>query len=299
MVDMLPFSQMAYVVKAEVEEIPSRHKPACLQLPPPSASAANCSLFLYNHPPVTPLFWPPSSQSENFSQASHIPQNAIAMQSNIPFPAEGIHDSREQENLMNTNGPRAPFSIFPCPWFFPHPDHGAVVQSQPSFLQKTKQEETYVTNQCSATSSKSTPLLDNQHSFLPVKVKIEPSSSLEARTNDLNEYPAEVSQDRVDQQTVSRRVSNEPIITPAPVKPTVPTSTAKHENGFQLDSTPLIKTSADVCNTSSASPGKCCEPIFYSCKKSAEAIAAAEARKRRKELTKLKNLHGRPCRMHC
>lgn len=294
---------MANVVKAEVEEIPSRHKPASLQLTPPAASPPNCSLFLYNHPPFTPIFWPPpTTQPENFVQASHIPQNAVVMPSNIPFPAEGRHDSCEQENVINTNGARTPFYILPYPWFFPHPDQGTAVQSQPSFPRKIEQEETYVSNQSSATSSKTISHLESQHSFLPVKVKTEPSVSLEARINDLNEHPAEVSQGSADQQTVSHskgRASKEPISTPIPVKPMVATSAVKHENGLQLDSTLHIKTSVDVCHTPLAPPGKSCEPIIYSCKKSAEAIAAAEARKRRKELTRLKNLHGRQCRMHC
>ncbi|PON42838.1 Basic-leucine zipper transcription factor [Parasponia andersonii] len=281
--------------KADTEEIHSRHKPARVQLPPPSASPGNCSPFMYNHPPFIPLFWPAASQSENAVHASHILQNAIVMPSNIPFPAEGRHNSFEQEIPINTNGP-APFYIFPCPWFFPHPDHG--VQSQPSFARKIEQDETYVSNKCGATSSKPIPHLENQHSFLPVKVKTEPSYPLEVRTNDHNEHPAEVSQDTADYQTVSRRVSVEPIIAPTPVKPMMPISTAKLENGLH-DSTPHVKTSEDEFHTPSAPSGKSCEPIIYLCKKSAEAIAAAEARKRRKELTKLKNLHGRQCRMHC
>ncbi|XP_062117562.1 uncharacterized protein LOC133831318 isoform X2 [Humulus lupulus] len=294
--------QVANVVKINIEESPSRHKPVCHQLNPPSTSPPNGSLFLYNHPPLTPLFWPPTSQSENFVQTSHLSQNAIVMPSNITFPAEGRHDSCEQENL-HMNGPRPPFYILPCPWFFPHPGHGIAVQSQPSFTRKIEREESYINNQDSATSSKAIHHIENQHSFLRVKVKTEPSGcgSLEAQTNDLNEHPAEVSQETDDQETgfhSSGRVYNESFITPAPVKPMVTKSTAKHEIELQRGFT-TNKTSADVCHTPSAPPGKSCEPIIYSCKKSAEAVVAAEARKRRKELTKLKNMNGRQCRMHC
>ncbi|KAM6568586.1 hypothetical protein CsatB_016571 [Cannabis sativa] len=281
--------QVANVEKKNMEKTPSRHKPACHQLNPPSTSPPNSSLFLYNHPPFTPLFWPPTSQSENFVQPSHMSQNAIVMPSNITFPVEGRHDSCELEDL-HTNGPRTPFYVLPCPWFYPHPDQGIAVRSQPSFPQKIGQEESYITNQCNATSSKAIHHIENQHSFLPVKVKTEPSGcgALEARTNDLNEHPADVSQETIDQETGFHASGSKPMVV----------STAKHEKEIQRNFT-TNKTSADVCHTLSAPPGKSCEPIIYSCKKSVEAVAAAEARKRRKELTKLKSMNGRQCRMHC
>lgn len=295
--------QMAKVVKAGMEEIPGGRKPASVQITPSSASP----LFLYNHPPFTPLFWPPVAQTPNSVQASHIPQNAMVMPSNIPFPVEGRHESCEQDNLMSANGPRTPVYILPCPWFFPHPDPGTSFQSQSSSFQKNEQDETSTNNQYTATSLRTTPSRENQHSLMPIKVKTEPSGSVEARprtTTDLNEHPAEVAQDDRHQQTGSHlkgSISKEALVTQLPIKPVVVTSTIKHENGLQLDSKPHIKTSAEVCQTQPATalPEKHCEPIIYSCKKSAEAVAAAEARKRRRELTKLKNLHGRQCRMHC
>ncbi|EXC26927.1 Transcription factor HBP-1a [Morus notabilis] len=290
--------RMAKVVKADVEEILGSQ---CVQITPTAASP----LFLYNHPPFTPLFWSPVAQSPNSVQTSHIAQNAIVMPSNIPLPAEGRHDSCEQENLRNTNGPETPLYIFPCPWFFPHLDPGTLLQSQSSIFQKNKQDETSTNNQQSPTSSRTPPHWENQHSHMHTKVKTEPSGSLEARTNnDLNEHLAEVAQDGGDQQTGSHlkgSFSKEALVTPLLIKPVVIPSTIKHESGPQLDSTHHIKTSAEVCHATPAMAllEKFREPIIYSCKKSAEVVAAAEARKRRKELTKLKNLHGRQCRMHC
>ena len=290
---------MAKVVKTEVEVISGGHNPACAHISPSAASP----LFLYNHPPFTPLFWPPISQSQNPVLAPHIPQNAMVMPSTIPFLVEGRHDSCEQENAANTNGPRTPFYILPYPWFFPQPDHGHAVQSQSSNFQKHEQEETSTNNQCSVTSSRAASHLETPHSFLPIRVKTEPCGSLEARiTDDLNELPAGFLPDGDDQQTLSRdngRASREPSIASSPVKCMPATTSAKHEKGLQLDSPYHIKTSSEVRHTPSSPPDNYCEPIIDSWKKSAEAIAAAEARKRRKELTKLKNLHGRQCRMHC
>lgn len=288
-------------IKAEVEEIPSGHKPDSVQISP--SSPANCSLFFYNHPPFSPLFWPPMSQSPNSVQVQHILQNAIVMPSDIPLPANGRHNSSlEQENLIDINGPRTPFYILPCPWVFTHADRKNVFRPQASFFPKNEEEETSVSNQYSATSSmRSVPHLDNHHSFFPLKVKTEASASFEARTtNDFNEVSAGLAQDGVDQHIGSHskeRDSREFFLTHVPLQ--CATSIIKQENGLQLDSTTHIETSPKLLHALDALPEKNCEQTIFPSKKVADAVAAAEARKRRKELTKLKNLHGRQCRMHC
>lgn len=280
--------QMAKI-KTEVEEMPSSHKPDSLQMSQSPSSLANCSLFFYSHPPFSPLFWPSISQSPSSVQVQHIPQNAILMPSDIPLPSSGRHDSSlEQENPININGPRTPFYIFPCPWLIPHPDDKNVSRPQATFFPKNEEEETSVSNQCIATSSlRTVPHLDNHHFFFPAKVKTEASASVEARpTNDFNEASAGFAQDGVDQHI--RAHSKE--------RDSSAMSSIKQE---KLDSTTHIETSAKLFHTLDALPEKNCEQIIFPSKKVADTVAAAEARKRRRELTKLKNLHGRQCRMHC
>ena len=53
------------------------------------------------------------------------------------------------------------------------------------------------------------------------------------------------------------------------------------------------------CHIVTAFPEKKQESAIYPNKKLTDAVAAAGARKRKMELTKLKNLNGRQCRMHC
>ncbi|XP_075636528.1 uncharacterized protein LOC142608723 [Castanea sativa] len=57
--------------------------------------------------------------------------------------------------------------------------------------------------------------------------------------------------------------------------------------------------SATVIPSNIDMPEKKQESAIYPNKKLTNAVAASKARKRRKELTKLKNLNGRQCRMHC
>ncbi|XP_015901968.1 uncharacterized protein LOC107434956 isoform X2 [Ziziphus jujuba] len=279
-------------IKAEVEETPISHKPGSVQISP--SPPTSCSLFFYNHPSFTPLFWPSISQSPNSVQPQHIQQNPIIMPSDIPLPANGRHDSyHEQENLININGARTPFYIFPCPWLFPRPDHKNAFQPQVPYFPKKEEEETSVNNQYSTTSSSRTvPHLDSHHSFLPLKVKTEASASMEAGpANDFHEISAGFSQDGVDQHIGSQPRDREWSFIHVP--------NVKQENGLQLDSTTHIETSSKAFHTSGAFPEKSGERTILPTKKVADAVAAAEARKRRKELTKLKNLHGRQCRMHC
>ncbi|KAL4605812.1 hypothetical protein ACB092_09G056700, partial [Castanea dentata] len=91
---------------------------------------------------------------------------------------------------------------------------------------------------------------------------------------------------------------NEMLFTPAPQDCVQPASTVNHENRLQSDYT-LSKKRSKSCHICTALPEKKQESAIYPNKKLTNAVAASKARKRRKELTKLKNLNGRQCRMHC
>lgn len=292
---------MAKVIKAEVEETPGENMSAYVQMQiPPSPS--NSPLFLFNRPPFTPVFWPSVIQSSNSIQLQHVSQNPMAIPSNIPLPANGTADSsHEQENPLTNNGTRTPLYVFPCPWFIPHFDNGNGLQPQPSSCLNNKQEETSFNNQYSASSSSRTVAqLDNHHCSFPIRLKAEASGSMEARlSNDLNETPAQFPLDGADQHTGPHPKENGPkeiFLTPASVNHEGVASSIKHENEFESDYTTTTEKSFHMF---SALPEKNSEPIIYPNRKLADAIAAAEARKRRKKLTKLKNLHGRQCRAHC
>ncbi|KAM1184358.1 hypothetical protein ACFX2I_013752 [Malus domestica] len=302
--------QMAKVIKAEDQEALAENMSAYVQMQIPPSSPTNSPFCLFNRPPITPLFWPPIIQSSNSIQVQHVLQNPIAVLSNISLPANGAADSSlDQETPPNINGARTPLCVFPCPWFIPHFDNGKGLQPQSSLCLNNKQEETSFNNQySSSSSSRAATQLDNHQSSLPVRLKTQDSASIEGRpSHDLNETPAQFPLDEGDQHTGPHPKENgckEIFLSPSSLNHAGVASCIKHENGFEPDHT---VTADNSYHKFSALPEKNSEPIIYPTGepiiyptgKLADAIAAAEARKRRKKLTKLKNLHGRQCRTQC
>ncbi|KAB2631566.1 hypothetical protein D8674_009085 [Pyrus ussuriensis x Pyrus communis] len=294
--------QMTKVIRAEDDKTPGENMSAYVQMQIPPPSSTNSPFFLFNRPPFAPLFWPSIIQSSNSTQVQHIPQNPIAIPSNISLPANGAADSSlEQDNPSNINGARAPLYVFPCPWFIPHFDNGNGLQPQSSLCLNNKQEETSFNNQFSASSSSRTVAqLDNHQSSFPVRLKTEDSPSIEGRlSRDLNETPAQFPLDGGDQHTGPHPMENgckEIFPSAASLNHSGVASCIKNENGFESDYT---VTTLNSYHEFSALPDKNSEPIIYPTRKLADANAAAEARKRRKNLTKLKSLHGRQCRTQC
>ncbi|KAF3944427.1 hypothetical protein ACB098_09G050300 [Castanea mollissima] len=289
--------QMVKAIKVEVEVTPPEHKSA--DIATSTSSSSNCPLFLFNRPPLMPVFWPSIIPSQNPVPSLHGRLSATVIPSNIDMPGTCRPDiSQEQDNHIDVNGPRTPFYVLPYPWFFPLPDHGNGVQPHPSIGMENKQDETSHNNQYSASSSSNTVVhVENHHCPLPIKVKTEATASTEARpTNDLNKTPVGCPSDGGGQHTVVH--SKEMLFTLAPQDCVQPASTVNHENRLQSDYT-LSEKPSKSCHIVTALPEKKQESAIYPNKKLTDAVAAAEARKRRKELTKLKNLNGRQCRMHC
>uniref|UniRef100_A0A2N9IE48 BZIP domain-containing protein n=1 Tax=Fagus sylvatica TaxID=28930 RepID=A0A2N9IE48_FAGSY len=288
---------MAKAIKVKVEETPGEHKSA--NVAASTSSSTNCPLFLYNRPPFMPVFWPSIIPSSNPVQSQPGRQSAIVIPSNVAMPATCRPDiSQEQDNHIDVNGPRTPYYVLPCPWFFPLPDQGNGLQPHPSIVMENKHDETSDNNQHSASSSPNTVAhVENHHCSLPIKVKKEATVSTEDRpANDLNETPVGCPLDGGGQHTGAH--SMEMLFAPAPQDCVRPACTIKHENRLQSDYTPSENPSTS-CHIVSALPENKQESAIYPNKKLMDAVAAAEARKRRKELTKLKNLNGRQCRMHC
>ncbi|XP_010654058.1 uncharacterized protein LOC100257875 isoform X3 [Vitis vinifera] len=88
--------------------------------------------------------------------------------------------------------------------------------------------------------------------------------------------------------------SNAMILSPSPLMSLKSAITFKHEGELQSS----YVDNGEGGHIVSVFSEKNQEPVICSSKRLVDAVAAAEARKRRKELTKLKNLHGR-VRMHC
>ncbi|XP_050381419.1 uncharacterized protein LOC126798479 isoform X2 [Argentina anserina] len=292
--------QMAKAKKAEIEETADENMSAYMKIP--SSSPTNSPLFLFNRPPFTPVFWPSIIQSSNSIQLQQVPQNPMGIPSNISLSCNVTADSsHEPGNPININGSRTPMYVFPCPWFFPHYENGNVLEPQSSCLE-IKQEGAFFNSQgIASSSSRNAVQLENNQSSFPVRLDTEASGTVETKpSTDLTENPAQFPDDRGDQHTGIHHKEEEsremflPLLNRGGVS-----SNIKHESELQLDVGANFEKSSTAGHPFSALTEKNSEPIIYPSRKMADAIAAAEARKRRKKLTKLKNLHGRQCRMQC
>ncbi|KAF8041943.1 hypothetical protein BT93_A0522 [Corymbia citriodora subsp. variegata] len=286
-------AQMAKSMMAEKEVTPSaerRQAPAQMSTP-----QANHPLLWYRSP-FAPLFWPPVFQSTNTSQSQEGPPSTPGVSSSATLPAFcKLNTFHEQENLTNESIPRPPLYILPCPWFFTVPDPGSVQHREASCCPREKEDTDSITNQVSDGSSRTVTQTEDSNSHVPFMVKSQAPSPTRCRIkNDLNEIPVESPSDG--------DLRHEEV-TPTPALPgSVETgSCVKHENGISEDlAAPNCEViSSSVSDASFVRKENHQQLDAYTRKKLAGAVAAAEARKRRKEITRLKSIHGRQCRLLC
>lgn len=268
--------QVAKIIKSDEKKTPeiSTHEMT------PISPSTNCPLFLYNQPSFTPFLW---------SSPEHRFQNS--------FASCAIPDERENSNIDTY---RTPLYILPCPWFFPFPNHGNGVHHPPSSLELKDKQDDAVNNKCSAS-----PLIKNKPDIetkLANKCQegsfgFSPDCHLKTphhkRMIPANNLPNLSYGFSPDAHHILPH-SNAMILSSSPLTSLKPAISLKHEG--ELKSSYIDN--AEGSHMASVFSEKNQEPVICSSKRLVDAVAAAEARKRRKELTKLKNLHGR-VRMHC
>ncbi|XWS43438.1 hypothetical protein CRYUN_Cryun16bG0103700 [Craigia yunnanensis] len=277
-------AEMTKAIKAEEGKAPGEVK------------LAHPFLF-YNQHPFPPLCWPSIVQSSHPLQSQCGYQNAIVSPSSISAPTNGrLASSLDQENPINVNGPKNPLYVVPYPWFFSFPDHGNGLHPQPACGLNNIKDETSVNNRFSAGCFlKSVVLEEEYNSSLPVEVEKETYGSIEANPNNLNCTPVGLPPDE-DGQRIRFHIKEE-VLVPTPLCSAGTTLLVAQENMPDR----VVNTEAApirACHFVGALPEENQESTNYTSKKVLDAVAAAEARKRRKVLTKLKNLHGRQCRVH-
>ncbi|GAV66085.1 bZIP_1 domain-containing protein [Cephalotus follicularis] len=290
-------AQMAKAIKAEMEENPGELKSAHVEVS--ASQSMNYPLLLYNQHPFLPLCWP-SIQSSNTVQSQYEHQTAAAFPPSTP--SQNTCDLKycmEQKDGVNNSEPITQLYLMPCPWFYPLPDHRNGLHPHSSFGVRHLQDETSLNNQYSSSSTLRTVAHAEHHHFsCPIKVKAETFNSTEARlANDVNEAVFDSPSDKGGEYVGTHH--NQMIPRLAPGNSAGPSCTVKHETCHRLYCTPStgstsIKAGHDIISFPEKDP----ELPNHPGKKMTNAHAAAEARKRRKELTKLKNLHSRKCRMH-
>ncbi|CAN8292413.1 unnamed protein product [Cochlearia groenlandica] len=225
-------------------------------------ATSSTPLYFYNQNPYQLFCWPHVTQSSNQVISPLETRNGFT----TPFTSsEGASaktmTSQENENFADDNGQRTHFYVVPCPWFLPPTNQSNGV---PFGFQDAQSNGHHIHD----SSAKPVELTKILQSHLPSRTKEEESGSMETRPlYDLNESATEVLSEGGDgfpvtQQTYSFK--NEDV--------------SDSSNGV----TPMP-------------PGN--HVLISLPEKKLGSVAAAEARKRRKELTRLKNLNGRQCRM--
>ncbi|XP_031128134.1 uncharacterized protein LOC116030125 isoform X2 [Ipomoea triloba] len=268
-------AQMTSVVKEEAQDI---HEVSNSTQPEMSTAPS----FFYNRSPMMPCMWRPIFQPLDAIHLQHGSQSGFS--SNVGEPTPFL----KQEH--STSNPATPFYVLPFPWLLPF--HAP----NPYFPQSSDHNETSVLHQCSMSSS-ITPVSMEQHRiFLPVKDEMEDSNSTQAIHKDdckevglgfLSGLGTSCTTDGIRQH-----------LEPHPKQAAALMAGAKVGSlGGEVRDINTISSSnvRQITRDSFEDKGVLTCPS----KNSAEATAAIEARKRRKEIMKLKNhLHCRPCHMH-
>ena len=282
---------MAKAIKGEEGKAPEEVK-LVHQISGPSR---NYPFFFYNQHHFPPFCWPSMVQPSHPIQSQCGHQGIFDPSSSSTSTNGRLDSSHDQENPININGPKTPLYVVPYPWVFSLPDHRSGLHPRPSCGPKDIEDESSVNNQFSARYSlKSDVHKEKYNSFLPIEVEKEAYGSIEANPSNLNcTTPVRLSLDGGG-QCIGYDIKEEVL---------VPTLCSAGTTFVEQENTPdhVVDTEAApirACHFIGALPEENQESTNYTSKKVLDAVAAAEARKRRKELTKLKNLHGRQCPVH-
>lgn len=277
---------MTSVVKEEAQDIYEVSNSAQAEM-----STSTAQSFFYNHSPMMPCIWRPIFQPLDAIHLQHGSQNGSS--SNVGEPAPFLRQEQ------STSNPATPFYVLPFPWFIPF--HAP----NPYFRQSSDHNETSVLHQCSVSSSKTPVSMEQHRVFLPVKDEIEDSNSTQAIIH--KDDCKEVGFGFLSGLGTSRTADGihqklEPHLKQAPFMASPLTSVGQVTNAGAKVSC----LGGEVCDINSISSTVRQlareDQGLLTCpsRNSADATAAAiEARKRRKEIMKLKNhLHCRPCHLH-
>ncbi|VVA91876.1 unnamed protein product [Arabis nemorensis] len=232
-------------------------------------STSPTPFYLYNQNPYQLFCWP------------HVTQSSIETRNGFaaPFTTSAgatvkTLTSQEHENPADDNGQKTHFYVVPCPWFLPPPDQSNGVpfgfQDAQRGISSNGHHVDDSSNGHHIDDSSAIPVEVTKalRSHIPTRIKDEDSGSTETRPlYDLNESATEVLSEGGDGFPVTHQAHS-----------------FKHEDVNE--------------STNGDAPMPPGHHVLISLPgKKQGSLAAAEARKRRKELTRLKNLHGRQCRM--
>ncbi|KAK9156701.1 hypothetical protein Scep_003275 [Stephania cephalantha] len=281
-------AQMACRIKSEIEEGPAEFpsfmppKPHCDQVAPlkfpceqPPSQFEQLQPFpLCPRPTVRPPFWPSIIRHVNPVFTNSIPPNVSALQDPTSIACK-LNFVDESDSPLSTNVKRIPCYILPCPWFFPLSDCGNASHSQvvDSSTSKNKRSEVSTTKQPEQLLLKGDDVAESNSTDNPPEVSSKYSTS---EDSNFSNYP------------------NMANLLPTSLRSVRPSFSHNFEE--KLQQVPTFKEESTADHAGNAYSEGIGGSNFKSSNKLVDASAAAEARKRRKELTKMKNLHRRQFR---
>ncbi|CAL5194204.1 unnamed protein product [Lathyrus oleraceus] len=277
--------QVSKSINTKVEKTPVEQELSMADVAPMSGTSP---WFHYNHFPVRQLLWPSIFQSSN---QVHTPFNSIPIPSHVYIPCPSESESpHKQNNLISHNQTQNPLYMFPCPWLYPPPDIGNGHPPASSCIED-KQDNLPPDKQCSTSLSLNRAGNGNYHPTLPIKLKTEPTEWTKSRSSSNPEHTIpSFSLDGVEQKKRCHNI--EKFHRPA-FDCNRHASVVKQEPELQLNMASNAKVSSTASGITTSSLEKKQEQFICTGKNLVAAVAAAEARKRRKELTKLKSNQSR------
>ncbi|KAF9596975.1 hypothetical protein IFM89_014689 [Coptis chinensis] len=274
--------QIARTIKAEKEEVPLNTVKGVSSL-----SGKQQPLHVYNRPTITPFVWSPMIQSLDPVHTQPLPDDPTVSTCKR-------ESSDEQGNSLGTTGPRSPFYIMPGQWFFPI-GNGLYPPPLESFCLLNKQEDVSLVDPCDQGASLTDTQNNENHQLPSYREVIRDDFSPKENKSPDNRPDTSIRLATSEENPLG--ASNHVLVSHRCVDPAMPN---KCENTFQHDSASKEESGSPTgSHTGTVFPDNKWGLDAYKNKKLMEATVAAEARKRRKELTRLKNLNGRQVRLQC
>lgn len=290
--------QIAKIEKAEAEETDgaSRSKPVKISTtstgpaPAPAPNPTPTPASLFNQSPITPFFWPAIVQPFNSFLLQCSTQNISAITSVLPSPTAGELNSINRQQSSN---PGNPLYVLPFPCFIPfHPQNNPF---HPWSSTHDKPAETSGVHQCSTTY----PNMENNQAATAQEGKTDAPDSVKAPQRNFSHkatlgFPPDGGASEGSRQPSGVHSRKTALMTAASSSHIQP-GTSRQSDTSQQHKTPDINTVS--CTTGhvgdTSEKGKTSqESITCSSEKTVDAMAATEARRRRKELMSFKGHHS-------
>ncbi|XP_016477078.1 uncharacterized protein LOC107798583 isoform X1 [Nicotiana tabacum] len=264
-------TQMAKIVKAEVQETYDESKLTPVETP---STWTTFPTFLHNQTQATPFFW-----STVFQPLQSGSQSIYGFTQELPKPLGEFKRSDQLESHMMMNKPL---------YILPFPFHAESNPFYPPSSNHNEQHETSVVHECSTSNPRTTVNMENHLTATPLKVETETTDSIDTIHRDilreadsgylLNEGSGQLLGLR-SKEMLQVTANSSPFVRPVITRQSI-------RNSPQQDNTtPDVKvTSSAGGHVAGASP-----KMYQATRLQMPLYIAAKARRKRKELMKLKS----------